>query len=277
VFTLKTAFAALALVTLPVACASKNNAANLATDSSGAEDVTTTESDVEALGSSFVGGNGQSAATQSFAPGSSELRLQDNTTRSNPGFWFSPAGCETTTVDNSAQKATYVFNGCSGPLGLVEVSGTIDLSWQLSGDQLTLDFSASGFKINRSTIDSWQATAVVTASGDQRTMTWSAQLSGTTGRGRHFTRTNQKTLSWSVGVACLSVSGQSTGDILGRTLQTTFVSWKRCADSCPEAGSEINVKDITNGDDIDIKYLGGPDADLTLNGKTEEIGLACGL
>ena len=37
------------------------------------------------------------------------------------------------------------------------------------------------------------------------------------------------------------------------------------------------MKDLSNGDDIDIQYLGGPDANLTLNGKTEEIGLACGL
>jgi hypothetical protein len=36
------------------------------------------------------------------------------------------------------------------------------------------------------------------------------------------------------------------------------------------------VKNLGNNDDIDIKYLGGPSANLTINGKTEEIGLACG-
>lgn len=268
---------ALALSILSVACAVKDK--SLASDTSGAEDVAGTESDTEALASSFVNPSGGGVTTMSLSrgPGESDLHLAgDTSTVGNPGFWFQPAGCEQTTVDKSGQSASFVFNGCTGPLGLVEVTGAVNLTWQTANDQLTLDFSAQGLKINRATIDSWQATAVVTASGNQRTMTWNATLSGTTGRGRSFDRTNQKTLQWTAGVACLEVSGQSTGDILGAKLQTTFTSWKRCADSCPQSGSEIQVKNLGNGDDIDIKYLGGPDADLTLDGKTEEIGLACG-
>lgn len=266
---------AVALVVLSTACAAKNNG-SLASDTSGAEDVTSTESDVESLGSSFVSADGTSAVTKSaFAPSGGEIQLE-NVTTSNPGFYFLPAGCETTTVDTASQKATYVFSGCTGPLGLVELNGTVNVSWTVSGNQLTLDYAATGFHVNRATIDSWTATAVVTSSGQQRSMTWDAMLSGTTGRGRSFSRTNHKVLSWTVGVACLSVSGQSTGNVLKADLQTTITSWSRCADACPQAGSEINVKNLGNGDDIDIKYLGGPDADLTLNGKTVEIGLACG-
>lgn len=267
---------ALALSVLSAACAVKDKS-SLASDTSGAEDVAGTESDTEALASSFVNPTGGGVSTMSLSPAGSDLHLAgDTSTVGNPGFWFQPAGCEQTTVDKTSQSATFVFNGCTGPLGLVELTGTVSLTWQTAQNQLTLDFSAQNFKINRATIDSWQATAVVTASGNDRTMTWNATLSGTTGRGRSFSRTNQKTLQWTTGVACLSVSGQSTGDILGAKLQTTFTSWKRCADSCPQAGSEIQVKNLGNGDSIDVKYLGGPDADLTINGKTEEIGLACG-
>lgn len=267
---------ALALSVLSAACAVKDKS-SLASDTSGAEDVAGTESDTEALASSFVNPTGGGVSTMSLAPGESDLHLAgDTTTVGNPGFWFQPAGCEQTTVDKAGQSATFVFDGCTGPLGLVELTGTVSLTWQTASNQLTLHFTAQNFKINRATIDSWQATAVVTASGNDRTMTWNATLSGTTGRGRSFSRTNQKTLQWTVGVACLEVSGQSTGNILGAKLQTTFTSWKRCADSCPQAGSEIQVKNLGNGDSIDVKYLGGADADLTINGKTEEIGLACG-
>ena len=275
-FPAKSLLPAVCLVLLSAACASKNSS-TLASDTTGAEDVTSTESDIESLGSSFVGSDGQSAVTKSaFAPSGGEVQLENTMTTGNPGFYFIPAGCETTTVDTTAQKATYVFNGCTGPLGLVELTGTVNVSWTLAGNQLTLDYSSTGFRINRATIDSWTATAVVTASGQQRSMTWDANLAGTTGRGRAFTRTNHKVLQWTVGVPCLAVSGQSTGDILKAHLQTTITSWQRCADSCPQAGSEINVKNLDDGDDVDIKYLGGPSADLTLNGKTEEIGLACG-
>lgn len=267
---------ALALSILSAACVVKDKS-SVASDTSGAEDVAGTESDTESLASSFVNPSGGGVSTMSLAPGESDLHLAgDTTTVGNPGFWFQPAGCEQTTVDKSGQSASFVFNGCTGPLGLVELTGTVDLSWQTATDQLTLNFTAQNFKINRATIDSWQATAVVTASGNDRTMTWNATLSGTTGRGRSFNRTNQKTLQWTVGVACLGVTGQSTGDILGAKLQTTFTTWKRCADSCPQSGSEIQVKNLGNGDSIDIQYLGGPSANLTINGKSEEIGLACG-
>jgi hypothetical protein len=268
---------ALALSILSSAGCAVRAKSSLASDTSGAEEVASTESDTESLASSFVNSSGGGVSTMSLAPSESGLHLAgDSTTVGNPGFWFQPAGCEQTTVDKSGQSATFVFNGCTGPLGLVELNGTVDLTWQTAQNQLTLNFSAQNFKINRATIDSWQATAVVTANGNDRSMTWNATLSGTTGRGRSFSRTNQKTLQWTVGVACLEVTGQSTGNILGAKLQTTFTTWKRCADSCPQSGSEIEVKNLGNNDDIDIKYLGGPSANLTIDGKSEEIGLACG-
>ena len=258
-----------------VACASKNQ--SLASDASGSEDVMSTESDIESLGSSFVGSDGQSMATSFASAAGDHISLQDNSTSGNPGYFFQPAGCVQVTVDKVKEQASYVFTNCTGPLGLVELNGTVDANWQVAAGKLTINFSAQGFKINRATIDSWTATAVVTANGNDRTLTWNAQLSGRTGSGRAFQRTNQKTLDWTVGVACLGVSGQSSGNILGAHLQTTIVSYQRCADSCPQSGSEIQVKNLDNGDSIDIKYLGGPSADLTLNGRTEHIGLACGL
>ena len=275
----KTILSALALTTLaPLAagCALKDKA-QLASDSSGAEDVNGTESDVETLGTSFIGSDGQSVATQSLLGGGNLKVASGGATVGIPGFTFLPAGCLTETEDTAKSTVTYAFDGCTGPLGLVELTGTITVGWQVAGSQLTLDFSASGFQINRATVDNWQATAVITSNGDQRSMDWNAQLSGTTGSGRPFNRTNQKSVQWTVGVACLSASGQSSGDILGANLQTTVVSWQRCADSCPQAGSEISVKNVDKGDTIDIKYDGGPTAELTLDGsKQVEIRLACG-
>ena len=275
--TILSAFALTTLATVAAGCAARNEA-QLASDTSGAEDVNGTESDVESLGTSFVGSDGASLATQSLVGGGGvKLMSGDTTTVGIPGFTFLPAGCLTETQDVAKSTETYVFNGCTGPLGLVELTGTVTVGWQVAGANLTLDFSAQGFQINRATIDNWQATAVITSTGNQRSMAWNAQLSGTTGSGRQFNRTNQKSIQWTVGVACLSASGQSSGDILGANLQTTVVSWQRCADSCPQAGSEITVKNLDKGDSIDISYDGGPTAELTLDGsKPFEIRLACG-
>jgi hypothetical protein len=278
------ALPAVAALTLVPACvldvrhsSSSSSPASLGSDTSGAEDVAGTESDVESLGTSLVDSSGQSVATASTSSAGA-LRLLDITTSSSNGVgsWFQPAGCLQATIDSTTNTATYVFNACTGPLGLVELNGTVNLAWTAAAGGLTLNYSAQGFTINRATIDSWKATAVVTASGSARHMTWSAQLSGTTGRGRAFTRTNNKTLDWTVGQPCITVSGQSDGTILGVELKTTIDSFSRCAAECPQAGSEITVQNVRSGDTIDIKYSGGADAVLTVNGKSADIGLACG-
>jgi hypothetical protein len=254
------------------ACAIKTS--TVASDSSGAEDVSETESNVEVLGTSFVGSDGQSVATASFA-GKDDLEIQANgggTLASS----FLPAGCLTISTDAAAMESTYTFAGCTGPLGLVHLQGTIMATWQLAPSMLTISFTAQNFAINGATITSWQATAVVTANGQARAMTWNAQLTGTTASGRAFSRTNQKDLSWTVGQACLAVSGQSSGTITGAHLQTTITSYQRCQGACPQAGSEINVTNEDNGETIDIVYEGGREGDLTINGKSEMISLLCG-
>jgi hypothetical protein len=268
----------LALAALAPACALKDRS-SLASDTTGAEDVNGTESDVQSLGASLVSASGQSVAPSSISGIGDVKTLDDPTPSDAVGSGFQPAGCLTATVDTSAMTATYVFDACTGPLGLVELDGTVDVTWSQapSGGPLTVDYTAHGFEINRATIDAWQATAVVTASGSARHVVWNATLSGTTARGRTFTRTNDKTIDWTVGQPCVTVSGESDGTILGTELQTSIVSYSQCAAECPQAGSEITVKDVKNGDSIDIKYDGGPEALLTVDGHSSAIGLACGL
>jgi len=264
----------LALAIGASACVAKSS--SLARDTSGAEDVNATESDIEALGSSFIGQSGQSIATAAFEGGGDIRLLAGTTTVGNPGFWFQPAGCLQVTVDASSQQATYVFSRCTGPLGLARLDGTVTVSWQVTSSTLTLTYAAQGFRIDGATITSWTASAVVTAAGDARNMQWSAELSGTTAGGRQFVRQNQKDLEWMVGQPCLSVSGQSDGTISGAHLVTTITRYERCADACPAAGSEILVQNADTGGSIDIVYQGGPEAVLTVNGKSTTIGLSCG-
>jgi hypothetical protein len=267
----------LALALLSPACAIRSRS-TLASDTSGAEDVAGTESDVESLGTSLVGSDGQSVATASINGGGATLKPLDNTaTASNDvGSWFQPAGCIQATVDTTSKTATYVFSACTGPLGLVQLDGTVDVTWTDAPGELTLNYAAHGFKINRATIDTWQATAVVTASASARHMVWNAQLSGTTERGRTFTRTNDKTIDWTVGQPCVTVAGESDGTILGVELKITIVSFSRCAGECPQSGSEIKVENVDSGDTIDIKYSGGAQAVLTVGGDATDISLACG-
>src|SRR5678816_3794240 len=82
--------------------------------------------------------------------------------RTNPGRWFTPAGCIVTTI--SGNTATSVFTNCTGPLGLHTFNGTVVSTWTLAPGMLTVTHSASGFQVDSATFDH-DATIVYTKSG----------------------------------------------------------------------------------------------------------------
>jgi hypothetical protein len=242
-----------------------------------------TEGDTESMAQAFVGGGGsQALSLQSVGalnPDVSAGGLKIEGVVSNPaGGYFLPAGCLTEDSNDVTRTNTYTFNECTGPYGLVHLTGVVTVVWSnATPTTLDLALSTTNFQINRATLTSWNATAKITASGDARDVEWAASLAGTTGSGRSFSRTNAKDIKWTVGESCISISGSSQGTITGLDLDTTITSYSRCEGSCPAAGSEINVKDVTNGDSVDIKYLGGASAQYTgVSGAVIDLPLLCG-
>ena len=268
-----------------VGCAaSPDSSSNLAAAGADGED---TEADTESLALSFVG-SGSSASGSSLSLQSADALnpklggegLEAQGIVSDPaGGFFGPAGCLVENSDLATQTNTYTFSDCTGPYGLIHLTGVVTAVWSLaSGDTLDVTLSASDFQVNRATVSSWNANATITANGASRDMVWSASLSGTTGSGRAFSRTNNKTIEWTVGEPCISISGTSQGTITGLDLKTVITSYSRCEASCPAAGSEIQVTDVSNGDSVAVKYLGGAEAQFTaVDGKVTDIPLLCGL
>jgi hypothetical protein len=245
------------------------------------DDSIETESNLESVGQSFVGStNGrvgiQSAASLTATAPHAGIQVADIVSDPAGGF-FEPAGCLVEDQSPATESATYTFTDCSGPHGLLHLTGVVHATWSsASSDAISIVLSASDFKVNDATVTSWSANATVTADGDSRSMAWSAKLSGTTGAGRAFVRSNDKTIGWTVGGSCLSISGTSTGTISGLDLQTTLTSYSRCEGTCPAAGSNVRIEDVTTGASIDLQYLGGAQAAFTgLRGATTDITLAC--
>jgi hypothetical protein len=249
---------------LAMACSSTD------TTAAAGEDVSQTESDTEALSTANVGSDG-----------SGNLAVA---TATATGGFFLPAGCLTEINDVATSTATFTYADCTGPYGLVHLTGTVTVAYSSTGaNDLTLNLSATNFQINKATLTSFTATAAITATGATRDMTWNASMSGVTGRGRDFTRTTSKNLTWTVGGAteCVAIDGTAEGTVTGAHLKTTITSYQRCKDACPQAGSEIQIDDVDNGNSVDIKYQGGPQASVTEDRKnrteTVTIELACGL
>ena len=66
--------------------------------------------------------SGADPVTPGEAPSAADFLVN---IRKNPGRFFTPAGCLTSTVDEANKKVTHVFNDCTGPHGLKKYNGTM--------------------------------------------------------------------------------------------------------------------------------------------------------
>jgi hypothetical protein len=207
------------------ACAAHHKAADddtsaLAQDGA---DTNAAENDAETMTTSLVAPAGTSLGLASAGDlGGGSLHVNDigDVVRAS----YLPAGCATVTNDTVLQVAVYVFNGCTGPYGLVNVSGTVKVRYATPAlNRLVLDFTANDLHVNKATVD-WSAHAEIVAGlRGRRDMTWSAQLSGTTGRGKTLSRRNKRQVSWMVGGECVTVNGSSDGQVGGRGVHTDII------------------------------------------------------
>jgi hypothetical protein len=245
-------------LTLAVGCAAKNSGNSSSNDPSAVDegsDANQSESDTESMATSVIGGDSSGvrlASGSELNPVMGQLEL-DNVGDAAKAF-YRPAGCLVVTDDAANKKATYVFSDCTGPYGLIHITGEVDVTYSSSGgNQLTLNYSANSLQINRSTIN-WTATANVTGNGLARDMIWDGKFDGTTAHGRAFNRTNHKEYKWTVGQACLSVAGSSDGTVTSHELKTDVINFSICKGGCPEAGSEIKVTDVSASKVYDLKW-----------------------
>jgi hypothetical protein len=267
---------------LGTGCASKSSGNSNPDAVDEGSDVTQSESDSESMATSLVGGSGSgsdSLRLASYAELSptmgGELQLDNLGDLAKRAYL--PAGCLVVTDDPAQKKASYKFNDCTGPYRLVHITGEIDVSYSsTAANQLTLSFSATGLRVNRSTVD-WTATANITANGTARDMVWDGKFNGTTAHGRAFQRTNHKEYKWTDGKECLSVAGSSDGTVTGHELKTDVINFSVCKGGCPEAGSEIKVTDVTANKVYDVKWNAGDATYTGPDGKSVSYTPLCAL
>ena len=239
---------------LATGCASKNDSSTSSDDENvnGGSEASDTEGNAESLSSSLVGGGSGTATLASVGDLSGGLHTDDIGAKAEA--FYQPAGCLVVTDDVAKKEATYAFTDCTGPYGLVHITGSVIVGYDVeSGSELKLTFSTTGLQINGATID-WTATADITVAGNDYAMIWAGHFTGTTKSGRAIERTNTKTYKWTEGVACLAVTGSSDGTVTGRELKTNIINFSRCADACPASGSEINITDVPDNKTYDLKY-----------------------
>jgi hypothetical protein len=267
------------LLTLVAACKKTDEPVDespnaLAEDGS---DSAAAETDAELVTSSLVAGT---AVEGRLGLASTDLAPSDVGTRDigdGAKALFFPRGCLSASNDPATSTVTYVFAGCAGPNGLLRIVGQIKARYRTEPNKLFLDLTGEALRVNGASID-WHATAEITADGGAREMKWHGQLTGSTPRGRTFSRTNDKVVAWRFGDRCYAVSGVSNGDVRGKQIKTEVIGFRRCGRACPEAGGKVVITDVTKDKRIEIAFNGSKSATYTgPKGDTTPITLACGV
>ena len=197
------------------------------------------------------------------ADGASDAELLGRI-KTNPGKWFKPAGCITTTL--AGNVATHVFKDCTGPYGLVSFNGTVTSTYVRGGGSLTITHEATGFKANGASI-SGKRVVVYTRSGLVITKHRTGEWTGTTKNGKTFSHTADFTATWDGATKCVTRDGSAQTIVASREFSHSITGFKRCGIGslgCPESGTIVleRTKAGTSAS-VTIEFLGGREFTVT--------------
>jgi hypothetical protein len=148
----------------------------------------------------------------------------------NVALRWNPSGCATVTQSDALVSITY--NDCTGPRGLVHVSGELDLAISVStAGAITVHGTSTGLQVNRAELVV-DATATYAVTGTGHTLTVETTGSGTGPRGNTIDHEGSYTVTWDASSMCHSIDGHWQTDI-GVHERSNDVSLSRCGGGCP--------------------------------------------
>lgn len=222
--TLRSTLFALALS--PLALSACGGAAGISTDGENAADSADTASVTASMSSLTTDGVDASATTADAAAMSAQVKAM---------ALLQPQGCATAVVTGSS--VAYTFNNCTGPYGLLNLSGNVTANYTMvAGGGVTVTLSGSNLKANGSTV-TLNATAIVTGTAGSRQAAVTSSTSAQTSRGRTISHSGNYTAGWDG--SCLSLNGSFTTQIGLLGWSTTIANYKRCQGMCPASGTVV--------------------------------------
>jgi hypothetical protein len=171
---------------------------------------------------------------------------------------WTPSSCLTATATGA--NVTLVYDDCTGPRGLVHVSGELDLTISVSlQGVISVQGSSSDLKVNGADLVV-DATGTYAVSGTTHTLAVQTMGSGTGALGNTVDHEGNYTISWDTTTQCGSIDGSWSTEISTPTAsaeRSNDVNVSRCATGCP-TGSITHH--FLGGASISITYDGTPTA-----------------
>jgi hypothetical protein len=165
-----------------------------------------------------------------------------------------PGNCATV-VQNGAD-VTVTYNDCSGPRGLVHVTGELDLTISIGASgAIDVHATSTDLQVNGATLD-FTADGVFTTTGTMESLAVTANGTGTGPLGNSIDHNGSYTVTWDPTTTCRSIDGSWSTDVsspVATAERANTVDLMRCGTSCPTGT-------------LTHKFLGGASLSLTFDG-----------
>jgi hypothetical protein len=190
------------------------------------------------------------------------------------GTRFKPQGCAT--QSQMGATVTYTLTNCTGPYGLVKVTGTLTAVYsRASGGGVNVVITGTGVKANNATIDI-NSTVVATQTNGVKKAVVTINAGGTGPRGGSLTRSGAYTLTFDTVAECLTIDGSWMTGTARLGASTVVSGYKRCKGTCPTAGGSI-VHTTAKNEVVTVTYDGSAAAKWAVTGgRSGTVNLQCG-
>ncbi len=169
------------------------------------------------------------SGTESATSSSEAATMAGGSAKTN----WQPAACVTFTQTQNV--VTYALNDCTGPYGLVHVTGTVVATYTADAAGVHAELVTTGLHINGATM-TLDSKADYSVSGSVQTLTVNTDGSGTGAFGNTITRNGSYTLTWDAASACATLDGAWSTGINSATWSTSISNYAQCAAHCPTSG-----------------------------------------
>ena len=253
---------ALAVLALSTGCG-RLEEADGADDADESASVTSAESALTADLSDEVS-QPMSATSEALATGAAK-RIGDR---------LKASGCAV--VTQTGNTVTYALTNCTGPYGLVNVTGTVTAVYtRANSGGVQVVITGSGIKANNSTI-SLNATVISTEANGIRTAVVTANGSGTGPRGAAVGRVGNYTTTYDQANECITINGSWETSGAQNKASTVVSNYKRCKGTCPAAGGSIVHTFAGSRGAVTLTYDGSAVAKWAGNNRSGTLNLKCG-
>lgn len=195
------------------------------------------------------------------------------TAASRAPHFYRPTECVRATAVGGT--VTYELDNCSGPHGLLHVTGSVVVDYERTAEGLRYTAISEGLDVNGSTV-TMNNSGLFSRDGDTRTLVTEVNSEAVGPRGHAHTRTGTRVASWNPLTQCLTLDGTWTTSTEDRTWSTDVVGYERCAETCPSAGGEIRF--TTPRNTLTLSFDGSDSATWeTAKGRRGTVDISCGM